>query len=213
LGKNAWVQFEAAPTRIRDAYAESASWFSSVVNDVAPADWLRPGLGSWTVRELVGHTSRNCTYVLDLVIRDQSTDRRLGPFAFWDGVLAGSNVELHAGIAAAALAASEALGDDPRSAIRDLVDQTLALVASLPDGAVVRFGSAGELALIDYLPSRIVEFVCHGIDVCEAIGRTSDVPTEALAITTELLVAFADPIAVVKLLVGRNGSSYNVFQR
>jgi hypothetical protein len=141
-------------------------------------------------------------------------ERRRGPFAFWDGVLAAPNVELHAAIAGAAQVASEALGDDPQSAIRDLVRRALDLVSTSPDGTVVRFGSAGDLALIDYLPSRIVEFVCHGIDLCEAISReTSDVPVEALAATAELLAAYADPLAMVKLLVGRDGSPYSVFER
>ncbi len=208
------MHIELESTRIRQAFVASALWFESVVHDVAPDDWLRPGLGSWTVRELVGHTSRNCTYVLDSVVRDQSTDRRLGPFGFWEGVLAGSNVELHANIAAAAHAAANELGDDPRSEIGDLVKRTLELVATSPDGAVVRFGPVVELALIDYLPSRIVEFVGHGVDLSEAIGRsTSDVPSEALALTAQLLAAYADPLAVVKLLLGRDGPRYSVFER
>ena len=129
-------------------------------------------------------------------------------------MLTSPNGELHAGFAAAAQVASDALGDDPRTAISDLVGRALELVSMSPDGAVVRFGSAGELALIDYLPSRIVEFVCHGIDLCEAIDReTSDVPLDALAVSAELLAAYADPLANVKLLVGRNGSPYSVFER
>jgi hypothetical protein len=207
------VSSEIEPRRIRSAFAESAAWFDVVVSDIGPNDWKRPGLGSWTVHELVGHTSHNYTYVLDLTVHGQLTDRRVGPFAFWDAVLAGPNDELHATIAGAARAGSASLGDDPASAIHDLTHRTLSLVEGSPDGAVVRFAT-GKLALIDYLPSRIVEFVCHGIDLCEAIDRpTSDVPRTAVALTAELLAGYADPLAIVKVLVGRNGSRYSVFER
>jgi uncharacterized protein (TIGR03083 family) len=206
------VSIEIEPSRIRSAFAKSASWFDSVVGDVGPDDWKRPGLGSWTVHELVGHTSHNYTYVLELVVQGQLTDRRVGPFAFWDAVLAGPNDELHATIAGAARAGSESLGDDPASAIHDLATRTLSLVDRSSDDAVVRFAT-GKLALIDYLPSRIVEFVCHGVDLCEAIDRpTIDVPRDAVALTAELLAGYADPLAIVKVLVGRNGSRYSVFE-
>ena len=43
---------------LREAYEVAAELFVNTVEQVGPTQWEQPGLGVWTVRELVGHTSR-----------------------------------------------------------------------------------------------------------------------------------------------------------
>ena len=43
---------------IREAYESAAGLFVNTVEQVRPTQWEQPGLGIWTVRDLVGHTSR-----------------------------------------------------------------------------------------------------------------------------------------------------------
>ena len=196
----------------RVAFARSARWCAKVVQDIKPTDWSRPGLGEWTVRDLVGHLSLNCRYVLDLLDVDLTTEQRRGPFAFWNAALAGPKEVLDRSIAQAAPPAAESLGDDPPSTFQAIVDAGIDLVARSPDGRLVRSGGTNSLALIDYLPSRVVEFVAHGMELCLAIDRSAaDVPEEALRCTASWLSSYADPPSLVRALLGRDGSRYSVF--
>ena len=43
---------------IREAYEAAATFFVDTVGQIGPVQWEQPGLGVWTVRDLVGHTSR-----------------------------------------------------------------------------------------------------------------------------------------------------------
>jgi uncharacterized protein (TIGR03083 family) len=198
--------------RVRSAFRESAQWFSAVVDDIAPEQWSVHALGVWSLRELVGHCSINCTRILQLLDPTGAPARRVGPLAFWSVVLGEARSATHATIAENAVGAADDLGDAPASALRDLVTQTIRLVVESEDTAPIRFGSMGELALIDFLPSRIVEFVAHGLDVCRAIERdAADVPVDAVRLAAGWLAEFGDPVAVVELLLGRRGSPYDVF--
>ena len=44
--------------RMRDAFIGAVDYFIATVARVPADEWDRPGLGEWSVRALVGHTSR-----------------------------------------------------------------------------------------------------------------------------------------------------------
>ena len=50
------------PLDERAAFQRAAAWFRSTVDRVGDR-WDQPGLGEWTVRDLVGHTSRSLVTV------------------------------------------------------------------------------------------------------------------------------------------------------
>lgn len=201
--------------QIRGAFVSSAQWFAETVTRLSKEDWSRAALGDWQVRELVGHVSLNCRFIAELVDPETSTPRRTGPFAFWDAVLASETSDtLHRSIADAAAPAAIALGDDPASSFAQLTTTAVAVVERSPIDAVVRFGNGAELALVDYLPSRIVEFVVHGLDLYSALDRPpSRVPADALTMTAGWLAGYADPVRLIEALTGRDRASYNVFSR
>jgi uncharacterized protein (TIGR03083 family) len=198
--------------KIRESFRESALWFASVVDDIGDEQWTDTGLGVWTVRELVGHCSINCTMILELLDPSGTPRRLVGPVEFWRGVLAGDRAATHAAIAAEAESAADRLGVEPAIGLRGLVKRTIELVDASADGAPIRFGENGELALIDFLPSRIVEFVAHGLDVCHATGRGHvDVPADAARLAAGWLSELGDPLVVVQLLLGRGHPPTSVF--
>ena len=200
-------------SEVRDAFVASARWFECVADDVRPEQWSAPGLGLWNVRQLVGHSTINATMILDALDSSRTSGRAVGPFAFWDGVLAESREAVHARIGAAAADASNRLGNEPGPAVRQLIDRSIDIVVAASEMSLVSFGSAGSIALADFLPSRIVEFVAHGLDLCRAIGRDSDdAPLDALRLSASWLAGYGDPVKVVELLLGRSGSPYNVFE-
>ena len=43
---------------VYDVFRRAASGFVEAVSSLGDADWIRPALGAWDVRALVGHTSR-----------------------------------------------------------------------------------------------------------------------------------------------------------
>ena len=43
---------------VREAFGEAARAFAELVRSLPADSWDRPGLGKWSVRDLVGHTSR-----------------------------------------------------------------------------------------------------------------------------------------------------------
>ena len=48
---------------VRDAYEAAAEFFVSTVEQTPDGHWDSPALGVWTVRDLVGHTSRSLTLI------------------------------------------------------------------------------------------------------------------------------------------------------
>ena len=50
-------------TDVRTAFSEAAGYLVQVAGDVPEGAWGSPGLGEWTVRELIGHASRALTTV------------------------------------------------------------------------------------------------------------------------------------------------------
>src|SRR5690606_14559372 len=53
-----------APTDWRGCFADAAAWFVELTSAARP-HLAQPALGEWTVRDLVGHTSRSLTTVVD----------------------------------------------------------------------------------------------------------------------------------------------------
>jgi len=43
----------------REAFKESAEFFLQTLSQVPSEVWASPGLGEWTLRDLVGHTYRS----------------------------------------------------------------------------------------------------------------------------------------------------------
>jgi hypothetical protein len=48
---------------VREAYRQAVQFFVQVVTQIPDDRWDFPGLGVWTVRDLVGHASRSLANV------------------------------------------------------------------------------------------------------------------------------------------------------
>jgi uncharacterized protein (TIGR03083 family) len=176
------------------ALGSAADLLVSVVDTVPDDGWDEPGLGSWTVRDLVAHALRGLTTVEDYLEHPVETAADPEAYAAPEAV------------AARGRAAVAALGDDPPSAVRETRDRVLALVAATPLSA--QLGTPfGERSLGSYLPSRTAELTVHSIDLADALGVTASVPDRALRETIEFLGTFAarqgQGISVIRALSGR----------
>lgn len=189
--------------RSKEAFQESVLQFAEVVEQIPEGAWEQPGLGSWSVRELVAHTVR-------IIDRTAAYAGVSGPVdtksaaAYY--VRAMSTPGVNEAIAERARASVGLLGDDPARAARTIGERTLAVVAALDDdaSAVTPFGT---LRVADYLPTRILEVVLHTLDIARAVGIAVVPARSALSVTLSLLAEMAaehgDGEAVALALSGR----------
>jgi uncharacterized protein (TIGR03083 family) len=155
---------------VRRDFAAAVEGFVTLVSAIASDAWDGPGLGEWTVRDLVGHASRALstieTYlgaapapgVADLVIHD--------PLDYLLAVR-GPLVD-PAAVAQRGRETGAALGADPAAAVRALAARVTALVAASADEAPVATAAAGA-TLVAYLPTRTFELTVHTLDLATAL--------------------------------------------
>ena len=184
----------------RAAFRSAAEWFREVVHEVGDR-WDVPGLGEWSVRDLVGHTSRALSTVASYL------DAEPGPVV----VESTTAYYLAVGQSSAAVAergrqAGRALDDDPVAAISELFDRVPAKVDSAPDDAFVAT-AAGGMRLIDYLPTRTFELVVHTADLASALDLEPAPPpvaaASALGLAGELSLERGSAVEVLLALTGR----------
>jgi len=193
----------------RTTYAGASYWFSGVVDRVGRR-WDEPGLGEWSVRDLVGHTSRALlTVETYLSAAREAPDTPLDLVSAADYLVA-SRVGLAdpAAVAQRGRDAGAALGPDPAAAVHEIVDRVLALVTEQSGDAMVATPVGGML-LDAYLPGRVFELAVHGADLAHALGVTMQPPEPAVASALELgghLAARSGTAGeVLRALTGRQG--------
>ena len=173
--------------RVRDAFAEAAAYFVATVARVPADGWDRPGLGEWSVRALVGHTSRALLTVETYLDAGAERVDVPGPVEYF---LVGLATADHGAIAERGRQAGAALGDDPPGAVRALTERVVARVQRAADTDLVGT-SAGGMTLMAYLPTRVFELAIHTLDLAAALGVAGSLPDATAAVTLDLVAALA----------------------
>ncbi|MDQ2849060.1 MAG: maleylpyruvate isomerase N-terminal domain-containing protein [Actinomycetota bacterium] len=188
------------------AFDSAARWFLEVAGS-ATGHYDAPGLGEWSVRDLLGHTSRSLSTVetyLDVASADAGPVELADAVAYYlaiAGALADTAATVQRGRAAGA-----ALGEDPMAALRALVARVPELVRAAPANALVRT-AFGTMTLEGYLPTRTLELTVHTCDLAAALGVSAEVPqravAEAFAVIGGLAAAQGTASAALLALTGR----------
>ena len=188
---------------IREAYESAAGLFVNTVEQVGATQWEQPGLGVWTVRDLVGHTSR-ALLTVELYLAKPAAQREvMRPVDYYLRVQA--SLADPGSVAARGREAGIALGPDPIAAVRDIVARVLAQVKTASDEALVGT-PVGGMRLIDYLPSRIFELAVHTLDLAMALPVTVTLPEPVAAVELHLLADLAlQPDKAAALLLAATG--------
>jgi uncharacterized protein (TIGR03083 family) len=184
----------------RAAFRSAGEWFRQVVGQVDDC-WERQGLGEWTVRDLVGHTSRALSTVAAYL------DAEPGPVVVESTTAYFLAVpQSAAAVARRGREAGRALGNDPVASVADLTDRVQAKVGSAPDDAFVGT-AAGGMRLVDYLPTRTFELVVHTADLTSALDIEPMPPAvaaaSALRLATDLSLERGSAVDVLLALTGR----------
>jgi uncharacterized protein (TIGR03083 family) len=197
-------RFDAAETAA--AFREASHWWRSLVGGIEDHQWDQPGLGQWDVKELVAHGNRAFKTVFEYVdgpVKDPTPIASAA--AYFRIVLAEQTPHVH--IAARAKREAAELAD-PVTTTDDLAVRAMRVLDRMaPETELHLF--VGEMALSQYLATRVVELVVHGTDLSEAIGIPSSPPIAAAKVALAVLVdlSTADDVGtIVRLLTGRSGS-------
>ena len=173
---------------MREAFRQAAGYLVQLVDQVPVNWWGSAGLGVWTVRDLVGHTSRAmttleryCSQPGDLVEIERSVDyflRAMESMADPDEV------------ADRGRRSGQDLGPHPAEVVRETAKRVLAGLETVSDDLILAL-PIGGMRLIDYLPTRIFELVIHGLDLATAIGASDEPPRAPTEVTLRLLADLA----------------------
>ncbi|QJU55009.1 maleylpyruvate isomerase family mycothiol-dependent enzyme [Herbiconiux sp. KACC 21604] len=186
-------------------FFHSASAFHELVAAIGDEQWEQPALGEWSLRSLVGHTTRAILTVESYL---QLDDPGFPTVPSAEGYYARVYRDLTdpAAVAARGVEAGVWLGDDPAQAVADALTRTMALVDAAPPERIVSIGGLG-IELGEYLRTRVFELVVHSIDISRATGLPHGQPPESIRATLELAAGVAaakgDAETLLLALTGR----------
>ncbi|MGA1836926.1 maleylpyruvate isomerase family mycothiol-dependent enzyme [Herbiconiux sp. 11R-BC] len=170
-------------------FFHSATAFHDLVARIDDAQWDTLALGEWTLRSLVGHTTRAILTVESYLLLDDPGYPNV-PNA--ENYYARVYRELTdpAAVAARGVEAGLWLGDDPARAVADAITRAMVLVDGAHAERIVSIGGLG-IALREYLRTRVFELVVHSMDISRATGLPHGQSPEAVSATLALAAGAA----------------------
>jgi hypothetical protein len=195
---------------VREGYLAAAAAFADLVEQIGDVDREGPGLGDWTLRDLVGHTvSSGLNEVVTAVHRPAETAMIHSAEAYY--ALA-RQVDPDVYTAAVAASGEDArrtgadLGTAPSDAVRGLVAEVGRRLPAAPPTVVVTT-AAGGMVLDDWLPTRTFELTVHGFDIASLTAATFVVPDDVLAqavtLAARIAVVVGDGPDLLRAMTGR----------
>ncbi len=212
----------------RRTFRTAAVSFVDLVSRLPADRWDEPGLGDWTLRDLVGHTASSALRQVPAVLvapaeapavrsavpsaapagrpAVPSVPTAEGYFAYARTVPADLYAAARQASARDARETARILGDDPATTVGELAARaTQALAAAGDDDLVTTPG--GAMRVCDWIPTRTFELVVHGLDAAAAAevpaGFTDEAVTEATLLAARIATAVGDGPAVLRALTGR----------
>lgn len=198
------------PSAVRAAFEHGADTLLRVLRAVSPEQWDQPNaLGELTTRELAAHTLRAFVTIEAYLIAEPQTDRVLADACEYYTAALGDPA-VHQGVAVRARQAGRQL-IDPVGEAEVTIARVLALVAaSANDEPVNSF--VGQITLIEYLATRVVELGVHTLDLARATGQHVDMHGDTATVVMSVLTQLASPVQLILALSGREQlpDNYNV---
>ncbi|QXC60029.1 maleylpyruvate isomerase N-terminal domain-containing protein [Aquihabitans sp. G128] len=188
------------------AFRFSSTWYRSLVGAVDDHRWDQAALGEWSVRELVVHTARAYKTIVEYLDGPVHDETQIYSAAgYLRTVLAEQTPHVHIA-ARAKREAADAL--DPVGMIDEWsakAEKRVAVAAA--DEQVNLF--VGQMTLDQYLATRVVELVVHGLDLAAAIDLPTPAPAGAARVAMQVLLDLAPPedlSSILCLMTGRAAS-------
>ncbi len=189
------------PAAVRAGFDEAATTFLSTVRAIGPEHWDRAhALGEWNVRELTAHTLR-AFVTLEGYLEAEPTSQRVLADAteYYQTVLADPDV--HRGVLSRARQMGRQLFD-PVGEAEATVGRVVALVAATADDEPVNT-FAGQITLVEYLATRVVELGVHTLDLQRATGQLAELHPATSRVVLDVLTQLSSPVTLILALTGR----------
>lgn len=175
-------------------FVRSAESFLALVGQIRADQWELPGVGTWNVRSLAGHTARAIITVENYLANEAAALVTIPTAeAYYAAITAGATDAADAAaIDARGVEAGKQLGSDPVARVAAALSRVRDLLSSQPPDRIVTVIGGLAIPLAEYLRTRAFELVVHSIDLSRATGIPTGLPKEAL----EAAAALASGIAV-----------------
>ncbi|MFI1988463.1 maleylpyruvate isomerase N-terminal domain-containing protein [Actinoplanes sp. NPDC020271] len=168
----------------RRTYRSAAIAYAGLVAAVPSERLDDPGLGEWTLRELLGHTVSSALRQVPVVLATRAPVIEVatpeGYFAYARSAPPDLVAAAHTASTEDARAAADQLGDKPADEVSTLIGRATEALSQVNDDDVIT-SAAGGMRVRDWIPTRTFELVVHGLDAATAIGVDYDLPVETLA--------------------------------
>jgi uncharacterized protein (TIGR03083 family) len=187
-------------------FFHAATAFHGLVSAIPDDQWDSPALGEWTVRSLVGHTTRAILTVESYLLLDDPGYPNVPDAETYYARVYRDLTDPEA-VAARGVEAGIWLGDEPARAIADAISRSTALVEAAPPERIVSIGGLG-IELPEYLRTRVFELVVHSLDLSRATGiphgQSPDAIAATLALAAGIAAARGDGELLLRALTGRD---------
>lgn len=191
---------------------DDKAWFASAATgflEVLPGLATRlddPGLGSWSIRSLLGHATRAFITLETYLAAAAETAAPVEIDSAADYFRTASQALADPGqVAERGRQAGIALGDEPLEAARAIVDSVTPMVATLDDRTRVAT-PVGVMTVAAYLPTRAFEVSVHTLDLARASKQEPPAATmETLESCLSLTAALGSPAQRLTLLLAATG--------
>ncbi|GGL09008.1 maleylpyruvate isomerase N-terminal domain-containing protein [Mangrovihabitans endophyticus] len=194
----------------RRTYRAAAVAYADLVSRI-PADRLdSPGLGDWSLRDLIGHTASSGLREVPSAIATSAAELQVpSAEAYWAFARSAPRDMVEAAMAASTRDAREtgkSFGDQPGTAVQDLAGRATAALAEAGDDDVVA-SAIGGMRLRDWITTRTFELAVHGLDTARAADLPFEVSAEVLAdaaaMAARVAATVGDGAPVLRALTGR----------
>ena len=172
-----------------ESFGIAAEAFINLVARIEPVQWPDPGLGVWSVRDLVGHTSRAVLTVETYLAAEPAKVLNVPDAETYYSEIMGRYTDNDA-IAERGVIAGENLGPNPVATITAMVVRASAAAAAESPARLVAVGPLG-IPLEQYLRTRVFELVVHSLDISRATGLDHRFPDSVVADTAALAARVA----------------------
>lgn len=194
----------------RWAYKSAAASFSDLVHRLPPDGWDGAGLGEWSLRDLVGHTTSSALRQVPVVLGSPGSGVAVdSPEGYW-AFARSAPPELVAAARAAstddARSTGVSLGDDPSAVVTDHAREATRVLSTVGDADVIAT-PVGGMRVRDWIPTRTFELVVHGLDVAAAaripVEYAAEVVAEVTMQAARVAATGGDATLVLRALTGR----------
>jgi uncharacterized protein (TIGR03083 family) len=172
----------------KEAFTQAATFFVESVAKIGPSQWDDSALGVWSVRDLVGHTSRSISRVAEFAVQPADKIDVASAAQHYHVSLAPDDIDET--IAQGGRDAALTLGDDPAATVRASLDAVVLVLTGVSEGTTIAYTNGG-IRLEHYLQTRVLELVIHTLDLLAAINDNTQPPREALLSTLHLIADLA----------------------